>query len=85
MVIRIDPRTGGTAQLAAARPRRALLVGGRRGLLQQHERVLLFDPGCLSSSRTIVVGLNPFALAADDRSIWVTGLGDDTLTQIQVR
>ena len=33
----------------------------------------------------IEVGFNPYALAADERSVWVTGLGDNTLTRIDYR
>jgi DNA-binding beta-propeller fold protein YncE len=33
----------------------------------------------------IEVGLNPYAIAADRRYVWVTGLGDDTLTRIEQR
>ena len=48
--------------------------------------VLVLDPKTLEPTQDpIGVGLNPYALVADDRSIWVTGLGDNTLTQIRYR
>ena len=37
---------------------------------------------CGASGEPIAVGFNPFAMAADERSVWVTGLGDNTLTRI---
>ena len=33
----------------------------------------------------IRVGVNPYAMAADQRHVWVTGLGDNTLARITDR
>ena len=33
----------------------------------------------------IRVGLNPVSMVADDRSIWVSGSSDNTLTKIRYR
>ena len=48
--------------------------------------VLVLDPETLEPTQDpLGVGFNPYALVADDRSIWVTGLGDNTLTEIRYR
>jgi len=87
MVIRIDPRTGGKAQLAAGHePGRALLVGRQLVVSSSNDqRVLLFDARSFRLLDDVVVGLNPFAMDNDGRSVWVARLGDDTLTRIEVR
>ena len=41
--------------------------------------VLVLDPKTPEAGgEPLTVGLNPYALATDGRSVWVTGLGDNT-------
>ena len=48
--------------------------------------MLVLDPTTLEPTQDpIGVGVNPYAMVADEQSIWVTGLGDNTLTQIRYR
>ena len=72
---------------AGSDPTNSLQAGGRVYVASRNTNaVLVLDPKTLEPTQdSIGVGLNPFALVADDRSIWVTGLGDNTLTQIRYR
>ena len=66
----------GPAQLAYARGR--VYVASRND-----QAVITLDPRTLAPvGQPVRVGLNPFAIVADGRTVWVTGLGDNTLTRI---
>ena len=49
------------------------------------QRVLLFDARSFRTLDEVVVGLNPFAMDNDGRTVWVARLGDDAVTRIEVR
>jgi DNA-binding beta-propeller fold protein YncE len=68
-------------------PTQAVLAGGRLFVACRNDQAVnLLDPRTLKViGRPIAVGLNPYAMVADDRSVWVTGLGDNTLTRIDYR
>ena len=87
-IVRVGARDGRYVQRdAGSDPAFALPAGGRVYVASRNTNaVLALDPNTLKPTQDpIGVGLNPYALAADDQSIWVTGLGDNTLTQIRYR
>ncbi len=61
-----------------------MLAGGHLFVSSRNDNTLVvLDPKTLKpAGEPIDVGFNPYALAADERSVWVTGLGDNTLTRI---
>jgi YVTN family beta-propeller protein len=63
------------------------VAGGRLFVANRNDNtVLVFDPATLKRiGKPIEVGFNPYAMVADERSVWVTGLGDNTLTRIDYR
>ena len=69
----------GPAQLAIAGGR--VFVSSRDdqavSVLDSDELALVGEP--------IPVAINPYAIVADKRSVWVSGLGDNTLTRIDYR
>jgi hypothetical protein len=49
-------------------------------------RLVALDPSRLSrKGESVQVGFNPFAVAADERGVWVTGLGGNTVTRLAYR
>jgi YVTN family beta-propeller protein len=87
-VVRVGADDGRVLQQAAGSdPTQALEVGGRVYVASRNTNsVHVLDPETLTPTQDpIGVGVNPYALVADDRSIWVTGLGDNTLTEIRYR
>ncbi len=68
-------------------PSQSVIAGGRLFVANRNDNtVLVFDPNTLKRiGEPIDVGFNPYAMVADDRSVWVTGLGDNTLTRIDYR
>jgi DNA-binding beta-propeller fold protein YncE len=87
-VAKIDVRTGNAVTASAGRaPAQAVVAGGRVFVASRNDHtVVTLDPTTLRLvGRPIDVGLNPYAMAADRRSVWVTGLADNTLTRIDYR
>ncbi len=72
---------------AGSGPAQVAVAGGRVFVASRNEQaVITLDPVELTPlGEPIRVGINPFALVADERSVWVTGLGDNTLTRIDYR
>ena len=68
-------------------PAQTVLAGGHLFVSSRNDNtVVVLDPETLKAvGEPIEVGYNPYALAADERSVWVTGLGDNTLTRIDYR
>jgi tRNA A-37 threonylcarbamoyl transferase component Bud32/streptogramin lyase len=85
-VERIDPRTGGRVSIpAGSSPRQLLVVDGHIYVASYGDHTLVrIDPETKrAEDDPVSVGLNPFALAADDDNrIWVTGVGDGTLSRV---
>jgi YVTN family beta-propeller protein len=87
-LVRVDSDSGRIRQgTAGDDPTNAVEVGGRVYVVNRNtDTVLLLDPETLQpAGDPIGVGVNPYALVADDRSIWVTNLGDNTLSEIRYR
>ena len=77
---------GGNLRTAAAghSPAQSVVAGGHLFVASRNDNtVVVLDPKTLKPvGEPIDVGFNPYAMAADERSVWVTGLGDNTLTRI---
>jgi YVTN family beta-propeller protein len=77
---------GGNLRTAAAgrSPAQSVLAGGHLFVASRNDdTVVVLDPKTLKPvGDPIGVGANPYAMVADERSVWVTGLGDNTLTRI---
>ncbi len=87
-IVRVGARDGHLIQgPAGSDPTYSLEAGGRVYVASRNtNEVLVLDPSTLKPTHDpIGVGLNPYALVADEQSIWVTGLGDNSLTQIRYR
>ena len=84
--ISADGRTMRTVAAGHA-PSQAVVAGGHLFVANRNDNtVLVLDPDTLKRiGEPIDVGFNPFAMVADDRYVWVTGLGDNTLTRIDYR
>src|SRR5947208_3367126 len=82
-------RRGGsrsTATASGSAPAQALVAGGLVYVASRNDQaVTVLDPqDGHQIGDSIRVGLNPVAMVADDRSVWVIAL-DDTLTRIDYR
>jgi streptogramin lyase len=68
-------------------PAQTVAAGGRLFVASRNDQaVLILDPRTLlQAADPVRVGINPFALVADDRSVWVTGLGDNSVTRLDYR
>jgi DNA-binding beta-propeller fold protein YncE len=87
-IARINVRTRRMATASAGKsPAQAVFAGGRVFVASRNDHsVITLDPKRMRPiGRAVRVGLNPFAMAADDHSVWVTGLADNTLTRIDYR
>ena len=87
-IARINVRTKRMATASAGKsPAQVVFAGGRVFVASRNDQsIITLDPKRMRRlGRAIRVGLNPFAMAADDRSVWVTGLADNTLTRIDYR
>jgi YVTN family beta-propeller protein len=87
-VIRVDARNGRYRRGAAGQgPAQAVYAGGRVYVSSQDDNTMVvLDPKTLQPVQdAIPVGYNPGAMVADDRSLWVVGLGDDSLMRIDYR
>ncbi len=85
---RIDPSTGGVIEHDAGRgPAQVAAAGGRVFVASKTDDTLR-----VLSARTLravhpplPMPFNPYAVTADARHVWVTGLGEDTLTEVAYR
>ena len=87
-IARVDAETGNLRTATAGHsPAQSVLAGGHLFVSSRNDNtVVVLDPKTLKpAGEPIDVGFNPYALAADERSVWVTGLGDNTLTRIDYR
>ncbi|MDA0166165.1 hypothetical protein OM076_38225, partial [Solirubrobacter ginsenosidimutans] len=80
---------GGNLRTAAAgrSPAQSVLAGGHLFVASRNDdTVVVLNPATLKLvGEPIGVGANPYAMVADERSVWVTGLGDNTLTRLDYR
>jgi sugar lactone lactonase YvrE len=85
-VVRIDPhRQGGAIPTAAGhRPEHVVAAGGRLFVTSNADHtVVIMNPRTADQEgKPLRVPHNPYAIAADTRGVWVTGLGENTLTRI---
>ena len=84
-VARVEAKTGRTVIGSAGRaPADSVVADGRLLVSSRNDNtVVVLEPDTLRVADTpIEVPLNPFSLVGDGRSVWVTGLADNTLTRI---
>jgi DNA-binding beta-propeller fold protein YncE len=85
-IARIDPRRrdGVVTTAAGHRPSQAVLAGERLFVASTTDHtVLVIDPRtALVVGAPLHVALNPSAITADRRAVWVTGAGENTITRI---
>ena len=87
-VAKVEVRTGRSVVGSAGRaPARAVVAGGRVFVASRNDHtVVVLEPEALRpAGEPIEVGLNPYGMATDGRSVWVTGLADNSLTRIDPR
>jgi DNA-binding beta-propeller fold protein YncE len=88
-IARVDTRIGNPVTVSVGRsPIQTVLAGGKLFVTSRddHTVQVLSPRGRMRPlAEPITVGQNPYAIVADKRSLWVTGLGDDTLTRIDYR
>ena len=84
-VVRVTPQKRNSKLLTAVghRPLRAVVAGGRLYVTVFSDHVVaIMDPANPKPPRQSYAGpANPDAITADAQSLWVTGVGDDTLTR----
>jgi hypothetical protein len=84
---RIDSRTGAVVSIAAPRRPMQLAVAGGRVFVAGFvdHAVGIIDPRAARQvGRPVAAGLNPFALATDGTRVWVTAVGTDSVTRLDV-
>jgi YVTN family beta-propeller protein len=82
---RVDVKTGNLATVAAGRgPTQVVAVGDRLFVASRNNNtVVVLDAETTEPAHAPVhVGLNPYAVATDGHSVWVTGLADNRVTRI---
>jgi hypothetical protein len=86
-VTRVDVRNGRAGVAATGQhPEQLTYTAGRVFVACLNAGTLVvFDPRSLRRVRTVPMPLNPFAVTADSRHVWVASLGDDTVTRVDVR
>ena len=87
-VAKVEVRTGRSVVGSAGRaPTRAVVAGGRVFVASRNDHtVVVLEPEALRpAGDPIKVGLNPSGMATDGRSVWVTGVADNSLTRIDPR
>jgi streptogramin lyase len=86
-LIRVDPRTGRPRSRSAGnRPWKLAVTQGRVFLASGNDDTLLvIDPKTMQPEARLRMPFNPYAVTADERHVWVTGLGDDTVTRVDLR
>jgi DNA-binding beta-propeller fold protein YncE len=87
-VARVSPRRTGSVPTAVGhRPAQSVAAGGRVFVAVTTDHILrLLNPrSARVAGAPVGVPLNPYALTADDQAVWVTGLGNNTVTRIAYR
>ena len=87
-IVRVDATDGRVRQGEAGNdPTHSLQAGMSVYVANRNtSKVLVLDPETLQpTGDPIGVGINPYALVSDEQSLWVTGLGDNTVTEIRYR
>ena len=89
LITQINPRRFGDVATSSAgdRPQQSVAAGNRVYVAANTDHTLVaFNPKSRRRVGTpIPVENNPYALAADSRYVWVTGLGENTLTRLPYR
>ena len=85
---RIAPRTGALVSIVG--PRRPMQIAVAGGLVFvtgfADHTVGVIDPSTARSvGQPLPVGLNPFAIAGDSEHVWVTSLGNNSVTRLDLR
>jgi DNA-binding beta-propeller fold protein YncE len=85
-IAQIDPAEPGTPVTSAVGrgPTQVMVVGDRVFVANRYDHSLsvLDRASTQRQENPLVVPRNPYALASDGRSVWVTSLADDTVTRI---
>jgi DNA-binding beta-propeller fold protein YncE len=86
-VARVNVRSGRASFAATGKhPEQLAYTAGRLFVACLNDQSLVvFDPKSLRRIATLRMPLNPFAVTADSRHVWVASLGDDTVTRVDVR
>jgi outer membrane protein assembly factor BamB len=88
VVYRIDPRVRDTApsHSAGRRPEQLAYADGRLFVASSNNQSLLvLDPRTLKPAHApLQMPLDPFAVTADARHVWVTGIGENTVTRVDL-
>ena len=88
-IVRVNVRRRGHVDRTTAGhgPAQLAIAGGRVFVSSRDDQaVSVLDPDELALvGEPIPVAINPYAIVADKRSVWVSGLGDNTLTRIDYR
>jgi YVTN family beta-propeller protein len=82
---RVDVKTGNVATVEAGRgPTQVVAVGNRLFVASRNNNtvVVLNAETTEPAHAPVHVGLNPYAVATDGHSVWVTGLADNRVTRI---
>jgi sugar lactone lactonase YvrE len=82
---RIDRRTGNSVTASAGRgPTQLVAVGDELFVASRNDHtVVVLDAETTEPTHApLRVGLNPYAVATDGHSVWVTGLADNRVTRI---
>jgi streptogramin lyase len=88
IVDRITPRTGALVSIAAPQGPRQVAVAGGHALVAGFvdHTVGVIDPrSARPVGRPLPAGLNPFAIAGDDEHAWVTAVGTNTVTRLDLQ
>ena len=85
-VARVNPRTGRSIPATAGgRPSQLAYTAGRVFVACLNDQTLVvIDPQSLERTDRLRMPFSPYAVTADARHVWVTGLGRDTVTRVDV-
>jgi hypothetical protein len=87
-VYRVDPRVRDSAawRSAGRRPEQLAYAAGRLFVASSNgQSLLVLDPRTLKPAHApLPMPLDPFAVTADARHVWVTGIGENTVTRIDL-
>jgi hypothetical protein len=86
-LISVDPHTGRPhLRTVAHRPWKLAVAGGHVFVASGNDNALLVvNPKTMKTEKRLPMPFNPYAVTADARHVWVTGLGDDTVTRVDLR
>jgi streptogramin lyase len=87
VIAKITPGHSGdpSFQYAGRRPERLTYARGRLYATCRFDSTLVvLDPRSLKVVKRLDMPLNPFAVTSDGRRVWVTGLGADTVTRVDL-